>query len=343
MPIESAFQLAVEVIREPDGELLAQEPWSDTGHLADELRYHAASRGLVPDEPGRLRTRLEPVFTRPGEPSLSGLRLTLHASAAAEPAAGLEFSSQVAGSRGTELTRDLIGREVLREGDRYRVRLVAVPRPDPGATATADHHPERDAFEEDPFPVRRVELSNLGVTPEAIAGADRRRPVFIAQAVVDRAVSEAIRHGSQETGTLLLGVLAEDPALRAAGFETSWALVITESMAVEDGEGTPASFTFPPEALRRARQLAGLRGREEVVAGSQHSHGWRCLECGERRCQIRNIFFSSDDDRMARLFPIFAAFLVTGGDPERDPDRPVVSLFARLGGVMEAIPFGAFP
>ena len=74
---------------------------------------------------------------------------------------------------------------------------------------------------------------------------------------------------------------------------------MTEQVEVEDGLGTLTSFTFPPEAFRRARQLADLRGRQESVLGTQHSHGWRCPECN-LRCPIRNLFFSAEDERMAR-------------------------------------------
>ncbi len=77
------------------------------------------------------------------------------------------------------------------------------------------------------------------------------------------------------------------------------------------------------------------------MIGSQHSHGWRCAEC-QLRCPIQNLFFSTDDERMAQQFPIYGTFLVLGGDPDRDPDRPVANLYVRQRGLMRSIAFGTF-
>jgi hypothetical protein len=184
-------------------------------------------------------------------------------------------------------------------------------------------------------------LQSWGIHAETIAAADRLRPVFVARGVVTEAIAAAIRHGHDETGSLLLGLLVEDRTLRAAGCRTSWAVVVTEQVPVTDDRATTTSFTFSPEAFRQARHLAGLRARGESVVGSQHSHGWNCPACAGRR-DIRNLFFSTEDQRMTHHFPVYGAFLVVGGDPDRSRDSPVMNLYVRLRGTIHAIAYGTF-
>ncbi len=68
MIIISEHQFVVEVVREPGGELLAQESLDELGFLADEARYLAVSGGRFPDDPSQLTARLVPVSdeARPG-------------------------------------------------------------------------------------------------------------------------------------------------------------------------------------------------------------------------------------------------------------------------------------
>jgi hypothetical protein len=167
--------------------------------------------------------------------------------------------------------------------------------------------------------------------------------VFVHRPIIETSIEQAIRHGNQESGTLVLGHLVEGRTNGPTGQTSAWAVVITEQVPVPDGQATTSSFTFPPESFRQARQLADLRTRGESVVGSEHSHGWRCHECPVATpCEIRNLFFSAHDDRMAQQFPVYGAFLVVGGDPERDRDRPVVNCYVRIRGAMQAVPFGIF-
>ena len=68
---------------------------------------------------------------------------------------------------------------------------------------------------------------------------------------------------------------------------------------------------------------------------------WSCPNCAGLR-EVRNLFFSSDDEIMTHHFPVYAPFIVVGGDPDRGRDRPVADLFARLRGTVRSIPFGTF-
>jgi hypothetical protein len=334
-------RLLVEVVDEASGVLLAQAGFDCLSHLLDETRFAAVSRGLLPDEPPRLTVAVEAIAGEPYSPSLAGIRVVLSHDDGRTPPFVRDFSKSVAASRGLELVAALIDSQVLHEGERYRVRLTLGPRAElssqPGSYG---RFPEMQ-IEERPFPVQPASLRQWGIGPDVLDAADRSRPVFISGAILDHATAEAIRHGKAETGTLMIGVLAEDENLVQAGFDTPWAVVLTEQVAVADGLATPTSFTFPPESFRRARQLAQLRGRNESVMGSQHSHGWRCPECQEH-CPIRNLFFSHEDEKMARQFPIYSAFLVVGGDPERDSDRPVANLYVRHRGIMRSVGFGMF-
>jgi len=334
--------LLVEVVREPDGELLGRAGLDQLSHLVDETRFAAVSRGFLPDKPPRLEAEIQAIAGEPGSPSLAGIRVVLSHDAGRKPPFVRGFSKSVAASRGSELVAALIDSQVLREGDTYRVRLAAGPRTELARQPVANGRLPEMEIEEKPFPVQPALLSSeWGIGPEALDAADRARPVFVARAILEQATAEAIRHGKAETGTLLIGILADDNNLYPAGFDTPWAVVLTEQVEVGDGLATATSFTFPPESFRRARRLAQLRGRSESVMGSQHSHGWRCPECLEH-CPIRNLFFSHDDEKMARQFPIYSAFLVAGGDPDRDSDRPVANLYVRHRGIMRSVGFGIF-
>jgi hypothetical protein len=313
----------------------------ELGYLVAEAHFEAVRRGKLPNEPGCLKARLDPIEGEANPAFLKGIRATLHYEEMPRSSFHLEFPNAIAAGRGNEIVSCLIEEGTLKEGDAYRVRLISIPR---RAAASGGFAAKPDAdvrVEEAPIPVRNEPLAAWGIGSEALAAADRNRPVFIASSLLDRGVAAAIQYGKLETGALLLGTLVDDRSLADVGFSSTWAVVLTEQVEVENGSGTPTSFTFPPESLRRARQLADLRGRQESVLGTQHSHGWRCAECN-LHCSIRNLFFSTEDEKMARQFPVYGAFLVIGGDPDRDPDRPVANLYVRQQGMMKAISFGTF-
>ncbi len=207
---ESDHRLLVNVVRDPSGELLGQAGLDELAHLVDETRYDAVSRGILPDEPARLAARIEPVPEASDLPSLAGVRVSLWHDATAGTLFTREFPKGIAGSRGRELVSALIGAGILQEGDEYRVRLVAAPRAErPRGRFASPGQPETE-LDEIPFPVQRGSLSGWGVGPEVIAAADRHRPVFLARSILERATTEAIRHGKQETGMLVLGALIDD-------------------------------------------------------------------------------------------------------------------------------------
>jgi hypothetical protein len=342
MLVHANHNYLLEVIKEPGEELLVQEPFEDLAFLGEEARYRATSRGLVANEPQQLSARLEPLYEPDAEPRVASLRLRMFNHRTSRLNLDVDFSREIVAPRGRELVAQLMTEGRLQEGDHYRVRLCAVNKsPLHGAHSAAGDEEQKGELEEQPFPVVGRALDSWGISADALAQADPRRPVFVARAILEQAVAEAVGHFNVETGTLLLGQLVADDALLHAGKETGWAVVVTEQVPIPDGVGTATSFTFPPEAMRAARQLAVLRNHGELVIGSQHSHGWRCREC-ELKCEINNLYFSADDVRMAELFPIYSVFLVVGGDPQRDRDNPVVNLYVRLDGTMQSIPFGTF-
>ena len=56
----------IELLREPSGELLLQEPLEGLELLAAEARYEVVSQGLLADEPDRLATCCKPLYPRTG-------------------------------------------------------------------------------------------------------------------------------------------------------------------------------------------------------------------------------------------------------------------------------------
>src|SRR5262249_11863559 len=168
MRVETEHRFLVEIVREPSGDLLAQEPLDDLGHLVAEARYQAVSRGRQPDEPGRLSARLEPIG-RDGTPALDGLRLTLRHDGREGGPVVIDFPKEVAANRGTELAAALMAAETLKEGDTYRVRLACTPRPPEPSRRTGEL--DDGEIDEAPFPVRRRRLDAWGIGPEALAGA----------------------------------------------------------------------------------------------------------------------------------------------------------------------------
>lgn len=335
-------QPVLEIRREPAGELLWQEKWYGCTALVEETRYEAAARGLVPDQPDRLEATV--VTVPDGEkPTLAGLRVTLRHREIPAAVCSKEFSNIVVARHGREAAAELIVRGTLKEGDEYRIALTAVPSaPVPPPEPSAQDAPRFDAtVVEQPYPLGPGSLADIGVPRALLSTVDKWRPVFVPQRVYDAAIEAAVAAFNAEVGTLLVGRLVEDPALLEAGCEARWALVVTDQVDVPGGIGTQASFTFPPESFRRARQLARLRGAGEHVVGSQHSHGWRCQAC-DHACEINNLFFSSDDVRMAEQFPIYGVFMVVGGDPKRDRNRPVANFYVRLDGVVQQIAVGIY-
>ena len=136
-------------------------------------------------------------------------------------------------------------------------------------------------------------------------------------------------------------MLVEDQALREAGCRTSWAVVVTEQVSVIDDRATATSFTFCPE--RFARPVIWLHceaGASRSWAPSTRTAGTAPPVSGRR--EIRNLFFSTEDERMTHHFPVYAVFLVVGGDPERNRDSPVMNLYVRLRGTIHAIEYGTF-
>ena len=330
----SEHEAAIAILKEPGGKSLLVEPWDEGERLVNEARYQAVSTGRFPDEPEQLAAHWGPVFATGGQASLEGIRVTV-THALHEAPFVMDFPKEIAAARGTELAAALIQQKVLLTNDKYRIVFLAAPRQSPES-------PSEDELYEAPFPVRQVSLEHWGIGQALWGAVDSNRPVFVHRQVLESAVAAAEQNPEQEVGTLLLGELVQAPELSGT-CQSHWAVVVTEQVAVENGVGTAATYTFPPESFRRARQLAQLRQRHESVVGSQHSHGFRCGSCPKRsECQGSSIFFSAQDDRMAQQFPVYAVFLVVGGDPTRDRQHPVVDLFVRRNGLMRQASYAVF-
>lgn len=336
MSSQMVSKIFLEVLRETNVpnqslQLLAQEEWEYTTQLVDFARYNAVSGGRLPDEPQQISAQVEPVPSENDPVYVSGFRVELN-HAPSGTSTSTFIPNSVAEYRGREIAAALMMKGDLQSEDHYRVRLSFGP-----PTAIEANRLAETELEVSPFPVTRRRLEDWGVTSETVAHADSERPVFVRQSVLDSAVAQAESAFNFETGALLLGSLVED----RRAYPDRWAVVVTEQCKVDHGVGTMTTFTFPPESFRKTRQLAELRKGGEHVVGSQHSHGWRCAEC-DKQCEIRNLFFSSDDVRMTQQFPVYGVYLVVGGDPERDRDRPVVEVYARKGGVITSVPYGVF-
>ena len=127
MSLRSDHRYWIELLREPAGELMVQEPLEGLELLAAEARYELVSHGLLPDEPDRLATRCKPLIQAPGHPSLGGIRFEVAHASSQDEVFAIDFPKEIAASRGLELASRLVSEGILQEGDSYRVRLVSAP------------------------------------------------------------------------------------------------------------------------------------------------------------------------------------------------------------------------
>ncbi len=258
MQVESSCRFLVEVVREPSGELLAQEPLGELGFLADEARFQAVSKRRLPDEPQLLEASLEPIRPAGGGPRLEGIRVTLRHRDPARAPFILDVPSRFVRGRGSELAARLVEEGVLKEGDHYRARLAAAPAAPASLSALFGDSSSGEVVEES-YPVVEGDLAALGIGPEALAASDRTRPVFVARSILETAKDAAVRDGDRETGSLLLGLLVEDRRKEPGSEPPGLAVVFTERVAAADGQASAASFTFSPDTFRAARHLAEAR------------------------------------------------------------------------------------
>ena len=217
MHTHSENRLFVSVCSDLSEEVLGCAELEDLNHLVEETRFEAVRQGRLPDEPALLRARLDPIRRQSDAGFLTGIRATLQHEQMPGISFHLDFPNAIAAGCGGEIVRRLIAEGTLKEGDVYRVGLASIPRCAASSNGYLGESAPDVQVEEQPIPIRKEPLSAWGIGPEALAAADRDRPVFLARSLLEKAEAAAIRHGKLETGPLLLGNLIADESLQGGG------------------------------------------------------------------------------------------------------------------------------
>lgn len=175
---------------------------------------------------------------------------------------------------------------------------------------------------------------------------DPARPLLVSATMLEEIRVFAEHSGVVETGGATLGSYLR-LAQPLPGTTTRIVTVLTASFLDVRHRGAEQRFTFSPEAMAEAAQLAELRRRGERVVTAFHSHGWGtgCNRChSNERCvlPVASEVSLDDYDVAERLFPGKATVLpIVGRKLGARGERPVLEVHAWLGGALRPLPWRA--
>jgi proteasome lid subunit RPN8/RPN11 len=248
-----------------------------------------------------------------GAPYVGSLRVRMEAARGDDPVV-VEFD--VSRYLRAEIRRGvarLVEQGRLPEGTRYRSRVQAYAASDSSDPARAAARRAAAAtlrsdgldFEideaGDALPI--VERAVGASVAARFAGddADDPCPVLVHAEVEEDLVALATAAGENECGAGLLGHLARDPQSGRLFVE------VTALAPARGGLSERRAFVFTDDSWASIREIADLRGRDELVVGWAHSHPNFCAKCPperQARCAAAEPFFSEDDVHLHRTcFP----------------------------------------
>jgi proteasome lid subunit RPN8/RPN11 len=273
---------------------------------------------------------IQPLWSRAGEPLVSGFRVNLGSDGVDE--FSWDFTDAYFQRLAQNATTYFVEQGKVAAGESVEFIVAAFPRQD---LASAEVKPRFAVEELDP-PLRLGEdsLSELtsGVTPVGTVDAGRM-PVVIPRRVLREAAALSRTAGAKETGGILIGRLHRDPQLLVIFAR------VTAQLPARHVEATAGSLTFTSETWTEVRAALELRKKGEMMLGWWHSHPARelCKECPVERqenCRLAKDFFSAHDHALHRaVFPrAFSVGLVVNDVAYSDP---TFSLFGWNQGVLE--------
>jgi hypothetical protein len=229
-----------------------------------------------------------------GAPYLRSVEVRINGNGGSALRIGTDYFAAAAGRASSQL----VGEEVLREGETIRYTVLAYPLPDQDA-------PPAGSID--------VTLAAPALTLSASAFPEGRRrgalgdagdlPVVLPVSLLDETAALAIADRPRETGGILIGHLARDPG------DGKLFARVTAQVPAQHAEATSTRLTFAPATWTRVAAAVQLRRRDEVMLGWWHSHPVRewCAGCAEERrrsCAFAAGFLSAHDRSLHRtVFP----------------------------------------
>jgi hypothetical protein len=185
-------------------------------------------------------------------------------------------------------------------------------------------------------------LGDLGVRHAGEGELCPDRPVLVNERMLEEILRHTEQAGASEIGGATLGKMVR---LREPlhGTTTRVVTVLTASLTDARHVGELSRFTFDPEALQEAAQIAALRGMGETVLTAFHSHGWGrdCRRCNQSdTCALPEATHvsSADYQVLESLFPSKATLMpIAGRKLGAEGDRPILEVHAWRGGRMMPI------
>jgi proteasome lid subunit RPN8/RPN11 len=160
---------------------------------------------------------------------------------------------------------------------------------------------------------------------------------------VEDILVRAEQAGASETGGAMLGKMIRLPQ-PLDGTKTRIVTVLSACVVDERHEArNPLSFTFDPQAMAEAAQIAEMRGFGESVLTVFHTHGWGtgCENCNQNElCVLPQCtqVSSADYQLLETLFPSKSTLMpIAGRKLGAEGRRPVLEIHAWRGGRMRPI------
>lgn len=333
--LECPFDFTLELTREPHLGAAALRRELVTGcvvELASEAFTCAVLAGSLPAEPSALQFRFTPLWRE--EPLVEGIEVELRAELAGRTWVDVQRFTQGRWLRIAEqVLLDLRAANALAAEELVYPLLYAERRHAPRELSL----PMLVAPE-----ITEQELAELGVGELEPGAFTPDRPVLVSARMLEEILALTEAFGLAETGGAALGKLVRLPC-PLPGTTTPVVTVLTACLGDERHDGAPSRFTFSPEALCAADQVAALRGFGERVLTVFHSHGWGtgCAECNQReQCALPQCTLVSLDDYrvLETLFPSKATLLpIAGRKFGASGRRPVLEMHAWRGGSVRPI------
>ena len=257
---------------------------------------HGANAGAVPE------ARVEPVWHAAGAPVVAGIRVRM----TSDDLAWFEDCPADAyfGDTKRAVVAELLAAGSLQPDDTVRLVTTAYAVDVAAITPAAVFHIEERAPHWSPRDRGFDTLVAQSVPCGEHDATDLQ--VVVPDHVLEEMVALTQAAGECETGGVLIGHLCVDSKPRAIGVE------VTAQIPARHTVGDATKLTFTSETWTDVRAAVRLRGRDELLLGSWHSHpahAW-CKACPlerQRECQLAAGFMSADDRALHRaMFP--AAF-----------------------------------
>ena len=245
--VGAAFTCAVELHRE-DGSSAAQVPvpvdWTPAVEYAS---LEAIRSGVDPNRAFSADWVVEPMFdpTR-GAPYLRSVEVRINGNGGSALRIGTDYFAAAAGRASSQL----VGEEVLREGETIRYTVLAYPLPDQDA-------PPAGSID--------VTLAAPALTLSASAFPEGRRrgalgdagdlPVVLPVSLLDETAALAIADRPRETGGILIGHLARDPG------DGKLFARVTAQVPAQHAEATSTRLTFAPATWTSCASTRASTGR----------------------------------------------------------------------------------